>query len=152
GCGCGGATSKPIKLRQQDGQYLHFSYDWAGRLDKKWYSANSSLTTSEQSNPQLIFAYDKSSRLISVTDSRLTLANPASGTPKTYTYAYDSGSGATGRLVSISHPEGYKQEFVYQDDDQSDHYRKLIGYKDVDGNLVSYEYDSLERLAAVGEA
>lgn len=149
GCGCGGATSKPIRVRQEDGQYIHFSYDWAGRLEKVWYSGNAMLSTSEQATPQLAYSYDNSSRLLSEMDTRLTLASPPSGVIKSYTYSYDSGPDGTGNLLSITHPEGYKQEFFYGHNMGTNDFRRLVASKDVDGNVTRYTYDSLGRLLSL---
>jgi YD repeat-containing protein len=142
GCGCGSGGARNVeRIRQEDGKYIHFSYDVAGRMQHVWYSSNGTLTSTELANPQVTYDYDAASRIAVITDTRLTTSG------NSYSFTFDTGN--TGRLEKVTHPEGYTQEYIYQDDDQEDHYRRLIAYRDVDGHIVNYDYDSLERLSTL---
>jgi hypothetical protein len=35
-----GGANNVERIRQEDGKYIHFSYDFAGRLKNVWYSVN----------------------------------------------------------------------------------------------------------------
>ncbi len=141
GCGCGsGGMDQVTRIRQEDGNFVYLSYDHAGRLEKVWYSSDPDLDRSAVA-PHLTYSYDNADRVLSIQDTRLTTSG------NTYSFTYDTGD--TGRLEAITHPEGYTQEFVFQDDDQEDHYRRLIAYRDVDGHIVKHNYDALERLSTL---
>jgi RHS repeat-associated protein len=47
----------------------------------------------------------------------------------------------TGRLLKITHPEGYTQDYIYSSTSGD-----LVAYRDIDGQVTEYDYDTLGRL------
>jgi len=140
GCGtCGGAANKVARLQMQDGNYISYHYDLAGRMTGIDYENIGSSGSKE-----VTFTYDANSRVLSVTDSRLGLGNNA------YSFAFGTpGAGTPWQLHSVSHPEGYTQEYFYNTSAPKD---VLKAYRDIDGNITEYAYDSLDRLSTLTDS
>lgn len=140
-CGCGGSGGKIERIRRQDGATVRLTYDLSGNPTAIDYE-NIGATNSNE----LAFYYI-GPHLQSVVDNRLTVAGSGE-----YYFDYDTGiAPKTGRLNFIRHPEGYTQEYVYNDDPDAVNLGKLAAYKDVDGNIQTYEYDSLGRLSTLSD-
>jgi YD repeat-containing protein len=140
GCGScsGGGANLVARVVRQDGTGVRFRYDWAGRLTEVDSESIGAAGSSE-----VYYYYDAASRITSVYDTRLTLGDG------NYIFTYDSGAAKTGRLERIQHPNGWAQEYYYEDSAASAHYRRLKAYRDVDGNITQFTYDSLGRQASL---
>jgi RHS repeat-associated protein len=140
GCGScsGGGASLASRVVRQDNTAVSFTYDWAGRLTLVNYESIGAVGSNEIS-----YAYDPASRITSITDTRLTLGATA------YSFLYDIGSGKTGRLDRLTHPNGWTQEYFYEESTASPHYRRLKAYRDIDGNITQHTYDNLGRQATL---
>jgi RHS repeat-associated protein len=137
GCGCGGSSTNVAQIRRQDASIVSFEYDLAGRLLLVDYNSIGGGGSDE-----ITYAYDLSSRVTSVVDTRLNLGD------ETYAFTYDEADVSHTRqsLVKVRHPEGYTQEFFYDADGH------LEAYKDVDGNISENTYDAYGRLDTLTDA
>ena len=142
GCSSCGGSGKITKKVDPRGQTITYDYDSYGRISQIDYYAAGVDPETDPAQRTVSYEYNdtinsvETDNVTKITDSALPFST------KYYTYSYDS----LGRKSLVNHPEGFHQAWDYNADG------KVNFYRDADGGVSRYTYDSYQRLSKIEDA